>query len=738
MTEFKVDLNNCDREPIHIPGQIQSHGFLVVLDQDYVVSHCSENIVDLLQVEGVTLLGHHLQYIETLLGNNYPAGFISNLLNLGKINKSFEQIDSLRIQISGQPHYLIFSTAGDNYLLEFEPALAVHETDVQKMMGYSISKMLADKNLQSLLDNSALQVKNAIGYDRVMIYRFAEDGHGEVVAEARNNDLESWLGLHYPASDIPKQARDLYKINLTRIIADVNTVPSKILTTRNHGQALPLTNSQLRAVSPIHIQYLKNMGVASSFSISLMYKEELWGLIACHSYTPRMIDYKSRESSKLLGQILSSALEYRQEEIHQHTQDLFSTHLDSLTKQLQETTTIQEALTNRTVTILDTVEASGAVLVYEKSIHKLGKTPNDDQLGHLISWLKENQSKPTAHFTKLSAVYPEARDFADVASGLMVVVISKELEEYVLFFKPEHLQFITWAGNPEKTVDIDANGLLQISPRHSFEKWSQTVTATSVSWTKEEISSVHRLKDEITYAISQKAGAIRLLNEKLQYAYEELDTFSYTISHDLKNPIAAIKSYAQLLARGKSFNEREQKLVSRIENRADQMNLMINAVLDYSRIGRSEITYVLIDAKALIHKIIDDLDLVHESSTLSITIGETPDLQGDPMMMMQVFSNLISNAVKYSRPVANAHVHIEGVQNGTYICYTIKDNGLGIAANDLPHVFQLFNRMKNVKDIEGSGVGLSIVKRIVEKHRGNIWAESELNKGSSFFVSFNK
>src|SRR5690606_16721101 len=159
-----------------------------------------------------------------------------------------------------------------------------------------------------------------INYDRVMIYKFAEDGHGEVVAEARNTDLAPWLGLHYPASDIPQQARELYKVNLTRIIADVHAEPSKILVEElDSEKSLDLSSSQLRAVSPIHIQYLKNMSVCSSFSISLIYHKELWGLIACHNYSPRFINYKSRESAKLIGQILSSALEFRQDEENQST-----------------------------------------------------------------------------------------------------------------------------------------------------------------------------------------------------------------------------------------------------------------------------------------------------------------------------------------------------------------------------------------------------------------------------------
>jgi len=271
MSEYQDDLNNCDREPIHIPGQIQSHGFLIVVDHEFKISHCSDNISGLIPEAVINLIGRSLQDFELLLGAGQPSGFIANLINAGKTNEGFDQINPYNLNIGGNAFYLIISTAPGHYLLEFEPVIADVDTNIQRVIGNSISKMLAAKNLGSLLNNAALQVKSTIHYDRVMIYRFADDGHGEVVAEAKNEDLNSWMGLHYPASDIPKQARELYKKNLTRIITDVHAAPSKISTAADNVQSLDLTNSQLRAVSPVHIQYLKIMEVESSFSISILF-----------------------------------------------------------------------------------------------------------------------------------------------------------------------------------------------------------------------------------------------------------------------------------------------------------------------------------------------------------------------------------------------------------------------------------------------------------------------------------
>ena len=738
MSDFEVDLSNCDREPIHIPGQIQSHGFLIVIDHDFVIRYFSDNVTGLFPRISTNILGRPLQYIESLIGETQPAGFINHLINFGRINKNLEQSNPFSISIFGKPYYLIISTSADYFLLEFEPAVSNMDPDIQKLIGSSVSQMLADKNLQNLLNNTAIQVKKTIHYDRVMIYRFADDGHGQIVAEDKNEDLPSWLGLNYPATDIPKQARELYKLNLTRLIADTQSIASKITTSADNIIPLDLTNSQLRAVSPIHIQYLKNMGVASSFSISLLYKNELWGLVSCHNYTPKFIDYKARESAKLIGQILSSALEFRQDEENQQVNGVFKGNLEKLVKYLQKNDSVVEALSKETTSILDVVHASGAVLVYERNIIKLGITPGDEQLSHLINWIKRNISEAVYFTDRLPADYPEAEAYQVIASGILVCTLSRELEEYVIWFKPEQRHTIKWGGNPEKPAEYDAKGFMHLSPRHSFEEWSQIVSGTSVKWKPEEINSATRLKAEITYAINQKAGAIRLLNERLQQAYDELDTFSYTISHDLKSPITAIKGYAQLISRSKSISTREQKLSDRIADRADRMNLMIGAVLDYSRIGRSELVLRNINTGNLITGIIKDLDMAYDQAKLKITVGELPDLNGDPFMMLQVFSNLIGNAVKYSQNNDRAVVHIEGVNNLKDICYSIKDNGLGIADQNIPFVFDLFKRMDNVEDIEGTGVGLAIVKRIVKKHKGRIWLESELGKGTTFFVSFNK
>ncbi|RZJ99855.1 MAG: GAF domain-containing protein [Flavobacterium sp.] len=271
MNKFSVDLTNCDKEPIHIPGKVQSHGFLIAVNKvNFKISYISENAESFLGEPAKNLLDKSLNVLNNFITQNDPEFNVEDLLKLGIIRKSFDAISPHPTEIDGKPYYLIISSSVNDWLLEFEPLTLQY--DIQSLIGRSASAMLQGKTVSSLLKGAAIEVKKLINYDRVMIYKFQEDGHGEVVAEEMEPNLEPFFGLHYPASDIPKQARELYKLNLTRLIADVNTEDAPIITFEEE-KPLDLTNGGLRAVSPIHIQYLKNMGVHSSFSISLIFKK---------------------------------------------------------------------------------------------------------------------------------------------------------------------------------------------------------------------------------------------------------------------------------------------------------------------------------------------------------------------------------------------------------------------------------------------------------------------------------
>jgi chemotaxis family two-component system sensor kinase Cph1 len=734
-----VDITNCDREPIHVPGNIQGHGYLVAVDKQHLtIQYISENLLQKTKCKAEAMLGKTLDQFLAFSGIQLQTISISQLLNYA-CETTFDGINPVMVEIVGKPYYLIAHQYNNYLVLEFEPRNPATELELQRLIGSSLSKILDGKTLRIILQKAAEQVKEIIGYDRVMIYKFWQDGHGEVIAEARNEDLEPFLGLHYPASDIPKQARELYKKNLTRIIADVNMPTSPIMAMNDVAATFPLdlTCSTLRAVSPIHIQYLKNMGVAASFSVSLIAHGELWGLIACHNYTPRFIDFKAREGSRLIGQILSSSLEYRDEEESKEYNKQYRQAADEIIRQMTKDWDVASALTKDPLLLMKVTSAMGAALIFENSIYKIGTTPEDEQIHEIVSWLREHHTPQIFHTESLSKYYKPAKQFADSASGIMVCTLSKEMGEYIIWFKGERIKTVNWAGNPNKNIEQDEMGNISISPRRSFEVWSQQVVNTSEPWSKAEISTVMKLREDITHIINQKANQIRQLNEKLKEAYEELDTFSFTISHDLKTPITSIKNYTEIiLEENDSLNEDTLNILHRIIRSADKMHRLIKEVLAYSRISRKEIIRENLNMQYLLEEVINELVIAYKTDGTNIIIKNTPDLKADRIMITQVFTNIIGNALKYSSKSPHPTVVIDADMNGDEIIYKIQDNGVGIDVQFGNQVFEIFKRLDNVQQFEGSGVGLSIVKRIMEKHNGKVWYESELNKGTTFYLSF--
>ncbi|RYE31955.1 MAG: GAF domain-containing protein [Sphingobacteriaceae bacterium] len=738
MEPFQVDLTNCDREPIHIPGKIQAHGFLVAVDQaTFIINYISTNTAGFVGKEAAHFLGKPIADLESCFQTDANPNELSSLLNLLKSGKQADSINPHPIRINQNTYNLIVSAADDELILEFEPVTSDLDFDVQKTIGKSVSGILSGKNLSSLLDNAAAEIKKIIHFDRVMIYKFNEDGHGRVVAEVVNEGLDPFLDLYYPATDIPKQARELYKINLTRLIADVNSDCSPIITLQDQDTALNLSHSSLRAVSPIHIQYLKNMGVESSFSISLMAKGELWGLVACHNYSPRFINYKARDAAKLIGQILSSALEYRQEEEDTELLRTLDVAGSQLSKQIKSDDNIVEALTAHPVTLKNLTTAAGAVLMFNNQITRVGITPDDEQIKEITIWLKSHLEDSVYYTNRLPELFLPAKKYSNLASGMLACVISKELNEWLLWFKPEQIESITWAGNPEKPVEQNEYGLMQLSPRKSFEAWTEIVKNTSEKWSTKEVSVVMKIREEILDSINRKANEIRLLNDRLQLAYDELDTFTYTISHDLRTPLSAVKSYSELLlATNKSLDDGARKILDRVVAGADKMNFLIKEILHYSRVGRAEFEPAKINMSELLEDIKQEVTVALKPQHLELTFGDLPDIFGDKTMISQVFTNLLNNAIKYSSKSNPSKIKVEGKIDRNEVVYSVADNGVGIDINFYNRVFELFKRMDNVQDVEGTGVGLAIVKRIIEKHQARIWFESELNIGTVFYIAF--
>lgn len=731
------NLTNCDREPVHLPGKIQSYGYLLGIDADSKkISHVSENISECLGQEATVLLDSDYHIILEKMPHEAHSSQMTEMIENICLHGINDDSANVVVEINQHFYHVIFNMANRILLVELEEVLS--SVKERRKINNVVRRIMAENDFETVLRLVVKEVKNLIGYDRVMVYKFLSDGSGKVIAEERNPEVESYMHLHFPESDIPSQARELYKINKTRLIADSFSKDPQILSHREGD--LDLTHSKLRAVSPIHIEYLKNMGVRSSFSVSVVSDDKLWGLIACHHFTPKKIDFEIRQNTELLGEIISSVIHNKVIEEDKNLADKYTAATNRLQRQLITAESIPAAIMGKKTTLLDLTRAEGVVLQFGDQYYSKGTVPSQEFVQRLYSWfLLHHPEEDIFHSFHLTADFPEAEAFRESASGVFISLLSRETNDAIFWFKPEKKTTIHWAGKPEKIIEErkENGGLVyDIHPRKSFEEYSELITGTSRKWFREEIKAGTRIKQEILEAALYKSKELRELNEKLTHAYEELNTFSYTISHDLKTPLTVMKTNAQLLLR-EATNGSAEKLQKIIDN-VDDVSFMMDEILNLTKISAGGLVLRKIDMANLLKRVILETQIAFEAYHTEVDVRQLTDIHGDPTMIYQLFSNIINNAVKYSSKKESPKVVINSYTENDRVIYTIQDNGIGIDNSKLPEIFDVFRRFSNTRGFKGNGVGLTIVKRIMEKHQGEIKIESTLGEGSTFYLIFKK
>ncbi len=429
-------------------------------------------------------------------------------------------------------------------ILELEPQRPLPTDDVLDLVHSMIGQLQPAERLDSLLQSLADQIQQITGYERVMVYRFRDDDSGHVVAERRSSEaVPSYLDLHYPASDIPAQARELYRRSWIRYIPDAVYTPAPLFPTLNPntGQPLDLSWSRLRAVSPIHLEYLANMGVRSSMSLSLMVGSRLWGLIACHAAAPLYLSGRLRLALEVFAQLaslhLNSTLELADANERIHVRDVHN-HLTRAMSQHG----LADALIGARPNLLDYIHAGGVVVRVEGKNFTLGQTPNDDQLNALVEWLNQTQPEGVYYTDRLAKILPPAETMLDRAAGLLALSVSRDPRDYVLWFLPEVVSTVTWAGDPRKPVTSGPFGD-RLSPRKSFAAWQETVTGRSRPWRTGEIDAAKLLRTTVLEVVLHRVDQSYREQEK---ARTQQTLLMNELDHRVKNTIATIQSLVRL------------------------------------------------------------------------------------------------------------------------------------------------------------------------------------------------
>jgi light-regulated signal transduction histidine kinase (bacteriophytochrome) len=530
----QIDLSNCDREPIHLLSTIQPIGFLIAASTDWIITRLSANAPGWLG-----------QPVEALLGSSLRALIspdalhtIRNRLAVLRGDDAVERAFGLRLFSHGPTFDLAIHLAGGKIILECEPTEAEGDIQATSLVRSLIARLQNTDEISSFYREAARLLRAMTGFDRVMVYRFNPDESGEVVADATRPGVPSFLGLHYPASDIPKQARALYERNWLRIIADTASEGVPVLPQLSpEGEALDLSMSTLRAVSPIHLEYLRNMGVAASMSVSILRRGKLWGLFACHHLTPRCIGYERRTAAELFGQTFSMLLESRERELEME----YETRARRLHNQLMAAM-VADASTFENVSrlvdaITDLIPCDGVGIWVDEQATLKGTTPTREEFLGLTRFLNRTAASSVFATNEIGRTYEPARDFTERAAGLLVVPVSRTPRDYIVFFRREVARSVSWAGNPDKPVTAGPNGV-RLTPRKSFEAWREIVRGQAHPWSPAELRVADSLRTTLLEVILHLAD---IAQTERRGAAERQELLIAELNHRVRNILGLIR-----------------------------------------------------------------------------------------------------------------------------------------------------------------------------------------------------
>ncbi|MTH61682.1 HWE histidine kinase domain-containing protein [Paracoccus litorisediminis] len=524
-----IDLSNCDREPIHIPGSIQPHGCLLACDNTgrQILQH-SANATEMLGLRDapvgqdlVEMIGHENAHriLNTLAiaGARPQPGLIFGM----KINDRAFDVSAHRFN--------------GRAIIEFEPAAEVGA--IFSLSRSILSRLRGLQDPEELVEMAAALIQAQIGYDRVMIYELGPDGAGKVVSEAKREHLESFLGQYFPASDIPQQARALYLRNPIRVIGDAScqTVP---LCGTTAEQALDLSYAHLRSVSPIHCEYLRNMGVSASMSVSIIINGVLWGLIACHHYTPKVMGMAERAAAEMIGEFFAMHLDTLTRRQARHLERAAHQTIAQLLIDTSHGADVASALRNRLPDLSEMIEADGLALYFDGTWTSLGCAPNLEEVAPLLHHIEAMDRGQVFSSSHLAVVLPEAGELTGRFAGALVVPLSQRSQNALIFIRREALQTLNWAGDPSKNYESGPHGD-RLTPRKSFAIWKETVRATSMPWSENDLRFAEALRNSVVEVMLMNS---EILAEERARAATHQNVLNQELNHRVKNILALIKS----------------------------------------------------------------------------------------------------------------------------------------------------------------------------------------------------
>ena len=697
-----VTLENCDREPIHIPGSIQPHGALIALDRLGRITHASDNIARLL---GADLAPGSVLRADAFKSEGQPQVAIHQAISEASHRERAARAFAGRV--NGADFDIVLHRDGEELICEFERRDAKADLASFAQLAYgSLEELKRASGIQELLEQAVATVREMTGFDRVMAYRFAHDDSGEVAAEAKSDELDAYLGRRYPASDIPAQARRLYVLNTLRLIADVAYRPVPILASAGRTEPLDLSHSVLRSVSPIHVEYLTNMGVRASMSVSIVVAGKLWGMIACHHMEPKLVPYPVRMAVDVMAQVIAATI-----------QSITARERESA---IARAAYIRAEAAGAIAAGLDIVElvardaaALRSTLAADAVFLALGGSPRANDAVDpgwaqaACAWLDTHRDA-IVHASSASELpaWPESVPRGERFCGLLALCVDERRGAWLVALRRERELTIRWGGKPDKAI---AHGPLgpRLTPRGSFDEWRETVRDTASPWSPVQLEIATQLRESLDRAIASKAAEQDALRSQVWAM----------LGHDLRNPLQSINMANAAIEKGLDAD----KLLPVIRNSTVRMNRLLSDVLDMSRIQRGQpLTFAMerVDLAQLLRQLVDEARVAHATVAIGHDIPESLALRGDPGRLAQLFSNLLSNARHHGR----GGVSIAARAEADAIVVAVSNEGDPIPEEFAANLFDPFKQssMSNPRNRTGMGLGLYIAHQVAAGHSGAI------------------
>jgi two-component system, chemotaxis family, sensor kinase Cph1 len=725
------NLTHLSHPPV-VPSQtLQPHGVLFCLSQpELTILQVSDNSDTHLGIPAAMLIG---QTWSQLTGFESPQT-ASVSLNTPKGRQSFE---------------LVWHGGEQGWIVELEPTPAqvpvgAEPATLLEYVGAAMTRLQGAADLETFLHQAASEVQHLMGCSRAHLLRFDQAGAGEVIAEARTEALPSYLGLHFPATDIPEPVRQSYQQGMVRYVPNLTAPPVTLHPDLQDSPDLSLVI--LRGVDPCCVTYHQNMGVLAFLAMPLVMNQQLWGLISCHHHQPLMVPPSVRATAWVLAQFVAAELANRLQQQELQTRSQLRGLQADLMTDIAQATDFGAALIKPQPRLLNLVNAQGAAVCLGTEITLVGATPTPTQVLDLLTWVTPQIQAGLYVTDRLPLLYPEAESFHRVGSGVLVLQISQLRQYYVLWFRPEVQQTINWAGNPGDNLKLDDQGEVSLCPRNSFALWQETVHLTSLPWQIAEQQSALDIRNAIVGIVLTKADELGQINRELEQKNRELESFAFAASHDLQEPLRGIHNYAALLLKTSSqhLDEQGRSRLQTMLRLTGRMEDLIEALLRFSRLGQAPLKQQPVNLNLLLERVVEVVSSSRPDQPPQISIPQPlPMVSGDPVLLAEVFTNLLSNACKYTdHPPAQIEIGYytdpssAGLSQTGPIVFYVKDQGIGIRPRHLERIFQLFKRLHE-QDLYGggTGVGLTISRKIIERHGGRIWVESTFGEGTTFFFT---